>query len=212
MRHGTRFSRTTNVTFVIPQTRKNRAALIARRNRAIRDCTRILGTRATVARLTRLFRAKKYTPPKRKISSHVGTRLITSYVVWICVYPADFCRGSMVQVSGVSSTCYRRVIRPGRAVSAAFFWPCRRREFLIVFFFSLRCHPLVNRKDGSRLLRFFPRAFGPGRTFFPGHRSGSGRVSRRNYRRNHPPSAFPRTGFAASSVFLNETRSSPGRT
>lgn len=81
-----------------------------------------------------------------------------------------------------------------------------------MFFFSLRCHPLVNRKDGSRLLRFFPRAFGPGRTFFPGHRSGSGRVSRRNYRRNHPPNAFPRTGFAASSVFLNETRSSPGRT
>lgn len=182
-----------------------------RRNRTVRGRPRALVTRATVARLTRLFLAKKYTPPKRKISSHVGTRLITSYVVWICVCPADFSRGSMVQVSGVLSAHYRRVIRPRRAVSAAFFWPCRRREFLIVFF-SLRCHPLVNRKDGSRLLRFFPRAYGPGRTFFPGHRDGPGRVSRRNYRRNRPPSAFPRTGFVTPAVFLNETSRSPRRT
>lgn len=77
-------------------------------------------TCATVAGLTRLFRAKKYIPPKRKISSHVGTGLITSYVVSICVCWVNFPYGSMVQVSDVYAERYRRVIRPRDAKSPHF--------------------------------------------------------------------------------------------
>lgn len=142
----------------------------------------------------------------------MGTRLITSYVVWICVCPADFSRGSMVQVSGRAV----RVLSPrnpaGSRQIRCVFLAVSPSGIFDCFFFSLRCHPLVNRKDGSRLLRFFPRAFGPGRTFFPGHRSGPGRLSRSNFRRNHPPNAFPRMDFVAPCVFLNETPRSPGRT
>lgn len=60
----------------------------------------------------------------------------------------------MVQVSGKPGARYRAAIPARPAVSGAFFRPGPVPGFLIVFFF--RCHPLVNRKDGSRLLRFFP--------------------------------------------------------
>lgn len=202
--------------------RKNPHAPSEPRRRPLDDVTSPISADVTDAPLTRLFHREKISyphppappPEKRKISSHVGTRLITSYVVWICVCRADFPRGRMVQVRNISATCSRPGSRRRREKSG----PRRsRREFLIVFFLlslslllsstpnlsrahslslshtlylplslSLSlCHPLVNRKDGSRLLRFFPPVttfVSRGRTFFPGTAAGkspgTGRSSR----------------------------------
>lgn len=92
------------------------------------------------------FPSEKIHPPlfpeKRKISSHVGTRLITSYVVWICICRADFPRGSMVQVSDVSAACYPRVFRPRRANPPAFLASVLASGIFDCFFFPFFPPPL----------------------------------------------------------------------
>lgn len=131
----------------------------------------------------------------------MGTRLITSYVVWICVCWVNFSYGNMVQVSGVPFARYRAAIPPGRPETSAFF----RRGYRGIFdCFFFRCHPLVNRKDGSRLLRFFP-VLSSGGHFSDG--PGPARSPRRKSRRNRRASAISTCEICRACRFLNETPS-----